>query len=264
MDVDKIEEARAMAHLRVGELKASGLLLESDKEGCIKMHDMVRDFAISIASGENHRFLIKSGRGLNEWPRRETFEQHVVISLMSKNVPVLPDGLNCPKLEMLLLGENEGFELIPDDFFAGMRFLKVLDLSERAGVRSLNLDYGLVPNISLLLSSLKFPSSFKVLIKLQVLSLDHCTLDDMSILGKLKGLEILSLYGSNIKELPDEIGDLNNLRLLDLTFCQSLERIPEKLVSNLRRLEEFIHGRMLYALENWQWITGRVLQSMSF
>ncbi|MCD9638120.1 hypothetical protein HAX54_021852 [Datura stramonium] len=48
IDVDKIDEARSRAHLRVGELKAS-------------------------------------------------------------------DGLNCPKLQ-ILLGENEGFELIPDGF----------------------------------------------------------------------------------------------------------------------------------------------------
>ncbi|KAJ8547808.1 hypothetical protein K7X08_021044 [Anisodus acutangulus] len=53
------------------------------------------------------RFLIKSGRGLNEWPRRETFE-HVAISLMSNNVSVLPDDLNCPKLQMLLLEEEQG------------------------------------------------------------------------------------------------------------------------------------------------------------
>ncbi|KAL7217026.1 hypothetical protein ACSBR1_028860 [Camellia fascicularis] len=239
-DAETIEEARKQAHSIIRYLKASCLLLDSDKEGCVKIHDMVRDFAISVASKGNHGFLVRAGVGLKEWPKRETFEHNTIISLTDNNILELPEGLECPKLQMLLLGENEGFEVIPNEVFEGMVGLKVLDLSERIGVHSL---LPVFPGASSHRPRiLTLPSSLNLLANLRTLHLDRCRLGNLSLLGKLKKLEILSFFGSDIKELPMEIRELSNLRLLDLSFCQKLKTIPANLLSHLFRLEELYMG----------------------
>lgn len=48
-DADTIKEARAKAHSVVKYLKASSLLLDSAYCGFVKMHDVIRDVAISIS-----------------------------------------------------------------------------------------------------------------------------------------------------------------------------------------------------------------------
>ncbi|XP_028092740.1 disease resistance protein At4g27190-like [Camellia sinensis] len=122
-DVDTMEEARRKTHEIIMHLKASCLLLDSDKEGCVKMHDMLRDLAISIASAENNAFLVRAGVGLKEWPTKETFDEYMCISLMTNNIKKLPQGLKFPKLQILLMGENEGFEELPDAWLRGMTTL---------------------------------------------------------------------------------------------------------------------------------------------
>ncbi|XP_069150972.1 probable disease resistance protein At4g27220 [Solanum lycopersicum] len=253
-NVDTIEEARARVFLRVGQLKSSCLLLDIGKEGFVKMHDVIRDFAIYKASEEKHGFMVRAGHNLNKWPQRESFSQKTAISFMHNNIHVLPTDVHCPNLQILHLGENEGLEQIPVDFFMHMKTLQVLDLSERVGVHSLNPHYQLVPNATKKNTfPLSFPSSVEVLTNLRTLRLDHCRLADVSILGKLKGLEILSLYGSSITQLPNEFGDLVNLRLLDLSFCGYLQKIPENLISRLVRLEELYMG---WSFRLWQLADG--------
>ncbi|KAM7492698.1 hypothetical protein LguiA_035619 [Lonicera macranthoides] len=41
---------------------------------------------------------------------------------------------------------------------------------------------------------------------LRMLHFDRCKLGNISILGKLKMFRILSFYGSDIRELPNEMG----------------------------------------------------------
>ncbi|KAK3027948.1 hypothetical protein RJ639_039415 [Escallonia herrerae] len=226
------EEARCQAQAIVKHLKASCLLLDSDKEGCVKMHDTVRDVGISIASRDNGTFLVRAGSGLKDWLKKETFEHYTDISLMTNDIQKLPRWLQCPSLEVLLLGENEGFEEIPNAFFEGMPQLRVLDLSERIGVRSL-------PLVS---KTLDTTSLSQILKCLQTLHLNNCKLGNLAILGKLKKLEVLSFRGSDIQIFPAEIGGLNNLRLLDLSFCQFFQSIPPNVLSQLSQLEELYMG----------------------
>ena len=60
----------------------------------------------------------------------------------------------------------------------------------------------------------------------------------MSAIGELRKLEILSIIGSEIKKLPGEMRNLSYLKLLDLTNCNRVERIPPDLLSNLSHLKE--------------------------
>ena len=66
------------------------------------------------------------------------------------------------------------------------------------------------------------PSSLGLLHNLQTLSLDDCKLGDIAIIGDLKKLEILTLQGSHMETLVEEIGQLTQLKGLDLSNCFKL------------------------------------------
>ena len=61
----------------------------------------------------------------------------------------------------------------------------------------------------------------------------------MAIIGELKKLQVVSMVGSNIQQLPREMMQLTNLRLLDLNYCKELKAIPRDILSSLSRLECF-------------------------
>ncbi|KAF8395844.1 hypothetical protein HHK36_019798 [Tetracentron sinense] len=219
-DVDTIEEARGKAHTTIEHLKASCLLLDGFNNDFIKMHDVVRHVAKTIASKDKH-VLVRAGEaGLKEWPNKGTFEHDTGISLMDNDIVELPHGLECPKLQILLLQNNTNLKEIPGAFFEGMKSLKVLDLTNT--------------NVK------QIPTSIRFLTNLRILHLKRCkSIIDISPIVELKKLEILSLAESSIECLPEEIGQLTKLRFLDLTACQSLKTIPPNVISSLTQLEEF-------------------------
>ncbi|XP_017977500.1 PREDICTED: probable disease resistance protein At4g27220 isoform X2 [Theobroma cacao] len=210
-----IDDARTEMRAKLEDLQSSGLLLDSGKPKCVKMHDVVRDFAHWIMSKGEKVFMVKAGRGLKEWPRSESFECFTAISLINNKIERLPDGLECPKLETLLLS-GDGSTKVSSAFFEGMKALKVLTLE------------------SVLLSL----EGLQVLTNLRTLRLEKCKLENVSSLAKLKNLEILDLRGSHIYELPIELRELTALRLLDLSACAMLQRIPLNLLPRLVSLEE--------------------------
>ncbi|PRQ35423.1 putative toll-like receptor, P-loop containing nucleoside triphosphate hydrolase [Rosa chinensis] len=213
---DTLQEARDKAHSLVADLKALGLLLDG-KKGCIRMHFDIQNVAMSIALSEGHAFFVKAGCELKDWPM-DAHEVYSAISLMRNRLNKLPETLVCSELQILLLQSNAGICDIPKTFFQSPNALRVFDLS--------------YTGISVL------PSSFNVLTNLQALFLDCCNkITDISVLRKLKKVEILSLREFPLKELPKEIGSLNSLRMLDVTGgC--VHKIPSKVISRLYRLEE--------------------------
>ena len=118
----------------------------------------------------------------------------------------LPPRLVCPKLQFFILQSNCGASLntIPNTFFEGMNQLKVLALS-----------------------GMHFPTP----------CLDRCKLGDMAMIGELEKLQVLSMVGSDIQQLPREMMQLTNLRLLDLNYCKELKVFPRDILSSLSRLE---------------------------
>ncbi|XP_004309608.1 PREDICTED: disease resistance protein At4g27190-like [Fragaria vesca subsp. vesca] len=232
---DIIHEARAIADTVVKHLIDASLLLDGEYDGDVRMHDVVRDTAMRIAKCEDgHGFLVSAGCGLKDWPCRSHEDYHA-ISLMANNLRSLPDELICPKLQILLLQANRNLYEIPETFFQSQNELKVLDLSRT--------------NISLL------PQSFSLLTKLQALHLDCCRKAvDISIVGKLKKLEILSMRQYPLTELSREIGNLTNLRMLDIGgycfTCRGIVTIPSEVISKLHRLEELY--MMNCGFVNWE------------
>ncbi|CAL5336527.1 hypothetical protein CsSME_00019399 [Camellia sinensis var. sinensis] len=200
-------------------LKDACLLLEGKDENSVKMHDVIRDVALSIAKDDGKEILVK--HGVKEWPEKDTCESYSAISLRFDNTLELPDDLLCPQLHTLtiLLKRNINSLLnVPDRFFSGMEKLTILELNRIC----------MLP-----------PLSLANLVNLRMLWLEDCELGDTAILKDLNNnLEILSLRGSNIEVLPSEIGQLTRLRLLDLGNCYQLTEIPQGVISNLFRLEE--------------------------
>ncbi|RVW78428.1 Disease resistance protein [Vitis vinifera] len=94
----------------VENLKVSSLLLDHEGDGdssssllfdhaFVRMHDVVRDVARSIASKDPHRFVVREAVGsqeavdLREWQRTDECRNCTRISLICRNMDELPQGL---------------------------------------------------------------------------------------------------------------------------------------------------------------------------
>ncbi|XP_031254512.1 disease resistance protein At4g27190-like [Pistacia vera] len=217
-----LEEGRNRLQRLIGHLKASCLLLDNDDDDDrVKMHDIIHAVAILIASTDKFMFNIQNVTGLKEV--LEEKKDSTAISLPSGDIyGELPEKLECPKLKFFLLDITNKNLQIPDTFFEGMRELKVLDLT---GMQFLSL-----------------PSSLYCLKNIRTLCLDGCQLGDVTIVGELKTLEILSFLRSDIEQLPGEIRQLTRLKLLDLSHCLNLRQIAPNVISCLSQLEELYMG----------------------
>ncbi|CAK9159058.1 unnamed protein product [Ilex paraguariensis] len=223
MGLRLFEHNSTLVELRVGAqtmfevLKSCSLLLDGNVEESIRMHDIVRDFAIKVASRGEHAFLIRAGWKLTEWPKVKAIEQYRVISLIENPIQEFSSGNSCPNLEMLLLQCESDSVKISGDFFDAMTNLKVLDIRQMS-----------IPQM---------PTSLGCLKKLRTLCLQSCKVPDLSVIGNLKDLEILSIADPDVVELPLGFRQLIKLRLLDLTDCQKLRIIPPGVMSSWTLLE---------------------------
>ncbi|KAB2032494.1 hypothetical protein ES319_D05G378100v1 [Gossypium barbadense] len=221
--MDSIKDVRSEVLASIETLKNSGLLLDCG-ERHVKMHDVVREFALWIASSREE---ISFGT-VETLPMDESFKHYTAISFETDQTDELPKGVGFPYLKLLLLGS---FVETSSEFFEGMKALQVCALKDQS--------------ISL--------AAFKLNMNLRTLCLIDCQLSDISMLGKLKSLHILSLSGSDIIELSTEAGDLENLRRLDSSYCYNLEGFPPNLIQRLSDLEElYLHGcsSLKWATEN--------------
>ncbi|KAJ0547684.1 putative P-loop containing nucleoside triphosphate hydrolase, leucine-rich repeat domain superfamily [Helianthus annuus] len=236
---DSIHDTKDIVQLAVESLKSSFLLSPVDikiyspvefllqikeEDELFKMHDLVRDMALFITFKGDEKFLVKSGKGLREWqPRSDSIKSYKKISLMENKICKLPNyELDIPHLDTFLIRNNE-LSIVPNEFFRGMKGLKVLDMGGN--------------NIS------SFPQSLTQLTMLRLLDLSgNRSLCEISILGELTCLEILKLRGTGIINIPEEIGQLTNLRLLDVYCCYDLSYVTPGVISKLIRLEElYVH-----------------------
>ncbi|CAN6583081.1 unnamed protein product [Malus baccata var. baccata] len=227
-NIDSVEHAQNALHSWIEELKDSCLLLDSEDNTSIRMHDLLRDVAISIASKDQHALLRAKGDDLKEWPNNDFLENCTMIALSCKNIPRLPEVLKCQQLELFHLEHDGGLLEIPGNFFVEMKKLKVMDLNNAR------------------FSSL--PQSLRLLKNLRTLCLDRCALGDVALVGQLSQLEILSFVDSKFIELPEEIGKLTRLRLLDLSGCSGLKVISPNVISRLTSLEDL---RMKESFNGW-------------
>ncbi|KAM5562893.1 hypothetical protein ABKV19_017860 [Rosa sericea] len=214
-DIDSISEARDYITTLVDTLKNRSLLLEDDEKDYVRMHDVVRDVAVYIASKElaqkksdklERRFMCREAVELNHWLKSSS----------------LTAGMSTT--ELLVLVPTDGIELeLPSTIFDGMENLKVLEIWR-----------SILPSLSLLKN-------------LQTLILVGCRLN-IDVIGELRSLMILHLQESDVKQLPDAFKNLSNLRSLNLTGCTKLKVISPGVLSSLSHLEELY---MWDSFEDW-------------
>lgn len=212
-DAVSLEEAQYIAQSLVHKLRDS---FNPNVGEQFAVHIAVHDAAVSIADRYHHVLTTDNEIAVKQLD--EDAQKQLRQIWLHGNISELPADLECPQLDLFQIFNDNHYLKIADNFFSRMHKLRVLGLS----------------NLSL--SSL--PSSVSLLENLQTLCLDRSTLDDISAIGDLKRLEILSFFQSNIKQLPREIAQLTKLRLLDLSDCFELEVIPPDVFSKLSMLEE--------------------------
>ncbi|XP_077231288.1 disease resistance protein At4g27190-like isoform X2 [Tasmannia lanceolata] len=207
-DLPTLEETRYTVYNFVRTLKDSCLPSDGDNGGWVKMHGIIRNMGILIASNDVHWFLVKAGMGEAEWPTAKRLGKCYRISFMSTDINWLPDQPNCPRLKTLLMQNNWYLKEIPANFFRRMPNLHVLNLSYTH------------------ISSL--PPSLVRLKNLQTLRLDMCIhLTDVSLIRELPNLKVLSPRSSGIRELPFELHTLKLLDLLNTIYLKKIVAMAE-------------------------------------
>ncbi|XP_019189880.1 PREDICTED: disease resistance protein At4g27190-like [Ipomoea nil] len=215
-------------------------IVESLKDSCllergfvnpnsVKMHDVVRDVGIWIASSleeDRCKSFIRAGVG-------ETWisEQHLLnfcsgkvkrVSFMNNNIASLPNcEVQCVVVEAstLFLQGNKNLLEVPNSFLQGFRVLRILDLSG---------------------SKIKFlPASLLQLGELRALVLEGCNeLSELPHLATTLGkLQVLDCSDTAIAKLPEEFERLTSLRQLSLSHTHKLQKICIEKISNLCNLE---------------------------
>ncbi|KAJ0250269.1 hypothetical protein HA466_0144380 [Hirschfeldia incana] len=202
-------------------LKDSCLLEEGDRADTVKMHDVVRDFAIWIMSlpKEGFHSLVMAGRGLKEIPKYKFVPSLQRISFMANNLNTLPDHVvECVETSVLILQKNSYLKEVPHGFLQAFPNLRILDLS---GVRIRTL-----------------PDSVLNHYNLRSLVLRNCKyLRYLPSLKSLVKLQILDLHESGIKEFPRGLEALISLRYIFLSNTRQLRSIPARTILGLSSLE---------------------------
>ncbi|KAF3457881.1 hypothetical protein FNV43_RR02541 [Rhamnella rubrinervis] len=229
-NVYTLEAARDRLQTLLDKLKAHGLLSNGSTDGdSVKMHDVIRDVGISIASADpNNMYNIRSNDELKMYLDNDKLKDAVAISLGANyEDQFLPPKLKCSKLRLLWMWRENS--LLPDHFFEETKELRILNLSY------------------LFLKPL--PPSFCFLQNLQELHMCFAKLGDIDSIGELKKLKILDLGGSTLVRLAEKIGQLSCLQVLNLRRCKKLKVIPPNVVSRLVNLEELNMDR---SFKNWK------------
>ncbi|TXG69453.1 hypothetical protein EZV62_004388 [Acer yangbiense] len=220
-----MEEARDRVNTLVQKLKESSLLLDHPDNEWFSIHDVVRDVGRAIASKDENKITVIDD--VIPWLKDKNIMKNCT-SLSLYDITELPhEEFDCPTLEFLYMESNPSN--IPDKFFRGMLNLRVLHLKKMV--------------LSLL------PPSLGCLVNLRTLCLNCFLLRDIGIIEDMKDLEILVLSCHTVKQLPKEVGQLTQLRVLDLSSCFSLKVIPPNTISRLSKLEELY---MPYGFNQWQ------------
>ncbi|KAH1063680.1 hypothetical protein J1N35_028667 [Gossypium stocksii] len=161
--INSIEKVRSEVLALTEILKNSCLLLDCRRKGHVKMHDVVREVALWIASSREEFSFASVGT----LPMDESFKHFIAISFNTDQMGKLPKVLVFPNLKFLLLGgTGEGRMETSSEFFEGMKALKACALDDL----------------------LIFPVAFQFQMNLKTLKLRYCRFSDISMLGKLKTL----------------------------------------------------------------------------
>ncbi|KAI3516599.1 hypothetical protein L1887_15521 [Cichorium endivia] len=216
-DVSTVGEARDRTQTCVQNLRNANLLIDSNYIGCVKMHDLVLAFVLDKVTKGDHPWMINHG-GITKWSTARLSESCKRISITCSGMSELLGDSKYPNLSILRLMDGDKSLMFPEGFYERMENLEVLAYEK--------MKYPLLPR------------SLHCSAKLRTLILHQCLLMfDCSVIGELLNLEVLSFAHCGIRKLPSTIGNLKELKLLDLTGCVDL-CIDDGVLKNLVNLEE--------------------------
>ncbi|KAL8245974.1 hypothetical protein R6Q59_007190 [Mikania micrantha] len=206
-------KARNQTNISVDNLVNVNLLIESYIPGCVKMHDLARDYVLSNISKFKQASIVNHG---DKWPTHDSCER---ILFTCEGMYEFPKEFYYPNLALLKLMNGNKLFNFPDIVHKQMENLQVMAYDE--------MEYPLCARSLFYFTSLR------------TLCLHLCSLvdNDISFLGNLVNLEVISFAYYDINKLPSTIKELKMLKLLDLTGCCNL-CIDDGVFQSLAKLEE--------------------------
>ncbi|CAA2956225.1 probable disease resistance protein At4g27220 [Olea europaea var. sylvestris] len=227
---DTLLATRNRAYTISDTLKSRHLLLSGDRGEDVKLHDVIRDFCLSIASKREHRYMAKHDI-TTEWLEHDNHESYGAISLTFQGEVSLPSSLQYGNLKFLWVQSFRSGSVIdiPEDFFDYMQELRVIHFS-----------------------GVQIPSPIRLPPGLRTLCLFNCDLEiGLSFFESLKKLEILLFVGSSVSIdfRSDEMVELSNLRSLGLGLMEDPHILPPGLLFGIKKLEELYLGSCLNTID---------------
>ncbi|KAK3419778.1 hypothetical protein EUGRSUZ_G00544, partial [Eucalyptus grandis] len=211
-----IQASRDRLNDMLSELRSACLLLDGGNDtDSVTIHDLYSEAVVSDAFSGPDSLMINKNDGL--WPKEKLEKCWACLVNVGNDKLAELMLRQFPHVKILMLSEQTDMRDRSRIDFTYMEELRVLYL------RSMHIT--------------SLPSSMEILGNLQSLSI-NCHVEDVANLGKLKALQILSFAWSTISRLPKEIGELTNLRSLNLSNCEELQRIEPGVLKRLINLEE--------------------------
>ncbi|EOY12805.1 LRR and NB-ARC domains-containing disease resistance protein, putative [Theobroma cacao] len=238
-------------HSILNKLENNCLLEKGVHSRGVKMHDVLRDMALSLKKA-NPRFMVKAGMKLKELPCEHEWTADLEkVSLMHNSISEIPPGISpkCESLSTLLVQGNHKMERISEPFFKHMPGLKVLDLSYT--------DIRYLPN------SISYLENLEALVLRSCLKLRH-----VPSLAKLRSLRKLDLYYTAIEEVPHGMEMLTNLTYLALD-SENVKELPMGILPKLSNLQylvttSYVRGEEMAKLRKLEIFSGLFTEPQEF
>ncbi|CAN7041290.1 unnamed protein product [Brassica oleracea var. botrytis] len=219
----------------IGSLVHSHLLMHGVLTLTVKMHDVIREMALWIASKSKETFCARPGAHLGHIPKDIKWELVRKMSLMSNQIAEISCCAKCPKLSTLLLQNN--------------KLVEISDLSRNFSLSGLPEEIsnlGSLQYVNLSYTGLKsLPDGLKKLRRLIELNLEFTReLESVSgIATSVPNLQVLKLFCSRVcvdDILMKEIQLLEHLRILtatveDVMILRSIQEV-DRVARSIRSL----------------------------
>ncbi|KAM0013768.1 putative P-loop containing nucleoside triphosphate hydrolase [Helianthus debilis subsp. tardiflorus] len=124
-NVSTLREARDRTNTCVRNLVNANLLMESERRGCVKLHDLVLAFVLARVSEGDFAWIVNHG-DVSTWGRDEMNESCKRISLTCMGMSEFPRDFKYPDLSFIQLMDGDESLKLPEDFYASMENLKVI------------------------------------------------------------------------------------------------------------------------------------------
>ncbi|KAF5819983.1 putative P-loop containing nucleoside triphosphate hydrolase [Helianthus annuus] len=124
-NVSTLSEARDRTNTCVRNLVNANLLMDSERLGCVKLHDLVLAFVLARVSEGDFAWIVNHG-DVSTWGRDEMNESCIRISLTCMGMSEFPRDFKYPDLSFIQLMDGDQSLKFPEDFYASMENLKVI------------------------------------------------------------------------------------------------------------------------------------------